>query len=204
MFTGIVREVGTVAASERSKGLVRLTVSAPRTAARVQRLESVAVNGVCLTVVDVRHGALVFEAIRETARVTTVGRWRSGSRVHLEPSLSLSDPLGGHLLFGHVDGIGMVVKRLSGAGGLTLELAVSPRLRRFLVPKGPVAVDGISLTVGRIPGASAVAIHLIPETIRQTTLGSRVVGDRVNVEIDYLAKLTWQYLNGRVGRDRRG
>ena len=195
MFTGIIREIGTVAALERSQGLIRLSVYAPKTASTVQRLESVAVNGVCLSVVDLRRGALVFEIIRETARLTTVGDLRAGERVNLEPSLSLVDRLSGHLVFGHVDGTGAVVKRRSQAGELILELRVPQTLRRFVVPKGPVAVDGVSLTVGRTPTRSTFTVHLIPETLRQTTLRVRKVGDRTNIEVDYFAKLVRQFLS---------
>ena len=124
MFTGIVRELGTVVRMERRNGLLRLGLSAPQTAARVQRLESVAVNGVCLSVVDVRGHTLTFELIRETQRLTTLGTLRSGDQVHVEPSLSLSDRLNGHILLGHVDGMGTVTKRRQLPGELVLEIRV--------------------------------------------------------------------------------
>jgi riboflavin synthase len=193
MFTGIIREIGTVARVERSNGVVRLTVSAPRTASRAQPLDSVSVNGVCLSVVRVRTGAMTFEVIPETHRATALGTLSRGSRVNLEPSLSVSDRLGGHLVFGHVDGVGTIAARRQRAGELAVEIRVAPALRRFLVPKGPVTVDGVSLTVGRRLAASRFTVHLIPETLRQTTLASRRVGDRVNLEIDYFAKLIWQF-----------
>jgi len=197
MFTGIVQELGTVARLERAKGLVRLAIQAPRTAARVQRVESVAVHGVCLSVVDVRPHALLFEVIPETLRLTTLGTLRAGSRVHLEPSLAVSDRLGGHILFGHVDGLGTVVRRRQRHGELALDIRVPPALRKFLVPKGPVAVDGVSLTVGDAPATSTFSIHLIPETLRRTTLGALQVGDRVNLELDHFAKLVHQFLRFR-------
>lgn len=199
MFTGIVRELGTVMRVERPDGLARLSVHAPQTASRVGRLESVAVNGVCLSVVDVRRHAMVFEVIPETQRLTTLGSLRSGARVHLEPSLSVTDRLHGHILFGHVDGVGTVVRRRERPGELVVEIRAAPQLRRFLVAKGPVAVDGVSLTVGHSPTASTFTVHLIPETLRQTTLGLRAAGDRVNIELDYLAKLVHQFLSHRTG-----
>lgn len=197
MFTGIIQELGTVVRAKRAKGLVRLTVSAPKIASTVGRLESVAVNGVCVSVVNVRHGTLTFEVVRETQQLTTLGALRAGHRVNLEPSLAVTDRLNGHFVFGHVDGMGTVLKRRQLAGELVLDIKVTPSLRKFLVPKGPVAVDGVSLTVGRTPGPSAFTVHLIPETLRQTTLASRAAGDRVNLELDYLAKLVAQFVRAR-------
>ncbi|MBI2104541.1 MAG: riboflavin synthase [Candidatus Omnitrophica bacterium] len=201
MFTGIVQELGTVADLSRRKGLVRLAIQAPNTASRVRRAESVAVHGVCLSVIDLRPGTLVFEAIPETLRLTSLGSLRAGSRVHLEPSLSVSDRLGGHILFGHVDGVGTVVRRRQRPGELALDIRVPPALRKFLVPKGPVAVDGVSLTVGGSPTASTFSIHLIPETLRLTTLGAAQAGDRVNLELDHFAKLVHQFLRFRNHRE---
>ena len=194
MFTGIIQELGTVVRTERAKGLVRLTVHAPKTAAKVQHLESVAVNGVCLSVVQLRPELMMFEIIRETQRLTTLGGLRRGDRVHLEPSLSIADRLSGHIVFGHIDGLGAVTKRRVLPGETRLELRVPSSLRKFIISQGAVAVDGVSLTVGRSVGASRFTIHVIPETLRQTTLGDRRVGDRVNVELDYLAKLVWQFV----------
>ena len=197
MFTGIVQELGVVGRVERSKGLTRLSVHAPKTAGRVGRLESVAVNGVCLSVVDLRGQTMDFEVIPETQRLTTLGTVRAGEQVHLEPSLSVADRLSGHLVFGHVDALGTVVKRRQAAGELVVEIRVSPSVRKLLVPKGPVAVDGVSLTVGAAPTASTFTVHLIPETLRHTTLSIRQVGERVNVELDYFAKLLRQWLKTR-------
>lgn len=198
MFTGIIRELGTVVRMERRNGLLRLGLSAPQTATGVQRLESVAVNGVCLSVVDVRQHTLTFELIRETQRLTTLGTLRSGDQVHVEPSLTLTDRLNGHILLGHVDGMGAVVRRRQVGGELVMEIRVGAGLRKFLVPKGPVALDGVSLTVGQALTASTLTVHLIPETLRQTILRSRRVRDHVNVEVDYFAKLVHQFLNARV------
>ncbi|MBI4596821.1 MAG: riboflavin synthase [Candidatus Omnitrophica bacterium] len=197
MFTGIVQEIGTVVKRQASRGVVRLTIQAPKTAARVRPLESVAVNGACLSVVAVARGALAFEMIPETQRLTTLGALRIGDPVNLEPSLSLTDRLNGHVVLGHVDGVGRVIKRQQRRGELVLTIRVAPPLRRLLVPKGPVTVDGVSLTVGQRLTASSCAVHLIPETLRRTTLRCREVGDVVNIELDYLAKLVAQVLVSR-------
>lgn len=197
MFTGIIREIGTIAKVQRSAGLLRLTVTAPKTSALVQPMESVAVNGICLSATQVRGGAMTFEIIGETQRLTTLAALRSGSRVHLEPSLSVTDRLSGHLLLGHVDGTGTIASRRQRTGELILSVRVSPRLRSWLVPKGPVAIDGVSLTVGQALGGSIFPVHLIPETLRRTTLGEREVGERLNIEIDYIAKLVRQFVHQR-------
>ena len=194
MFTGIIRELGTVARVERSKGFMRLTIQASKVASSVQVLESVAVNGVCLSVVSQREGTMTFEIIPETQHLTTLARLRPGERVNLEPSLRLVDRLSGHLVFGHVDGVGTIKKRRESPGELALHVRVTQALNRFLVPKGAVALDGVSLTIGQTLRDSIFTVHLIPETLRHTTLGACQVGDCVNVELDYFSKLTWQFL----------
>lgn len=200
MFTGIIREMGVVARTERRRGLLRLVIVAPKTAAAVEPLESVAVHGVCLSVVAVRHGALAFDVIPETQRLTTLGALRAGARVHLEPSLTVTDRLNGHVLFGHVDGMGTVVRRGRAGEAWHLDLRVPPALRRYLVPKGPIAIDGVSLTLGNRLGPTQATVHLIPETMRQTALATLARGSRVNVEVDYFAKVVRQWLGPRRWR----
>lgn len=193
MFTGIIREIGTIQSMKTAKGLVRLTLYAPKTAFHVKRMESIAVNGVCLTVIEHRTDELTFEMIPQTRRLTALCFLGIGDRVNVEPSLAVSDRLNGHLVFGHVDGMGRVVKRKQSRGELTLTIRVPARLRRLLVSKAPIAVNGVSLTVGQRLGALTFPIHLIPETLRQTTLGGLKVGDRVNIEADYIAKLLQEF-----------
>ena len=199
MFTGIIQEIGTVERVERRNGVTRLRIRAARAAARVQPLESIAINGTCLTAVRVGQGALTFEIIQKTRGLTTAGALRPGQRVNVEPSLSLADRIGGHLLLGHVDGCGTVIRRIQRAGELVLEIRVPEGVRRLLVPNGPVAVDGVSLTVGPRLTASTFRVHLIPETLRQTILRGAQSGQRVNVEVDYLAKLVRQFVGSRRG-----
>ena len=189
MFTGIVQELGTVTAVTRGRAVDRLTIQAPKTSAGLQVGESVAVNGVCLSVVRLRDGLLTFETIPETRRLTTLGTLAAGHRVNLERSLSLSDRLNGHVVLGHVDGIGRVMQCRRRAGEIALEVQIDRSLRRFLVPKGPIALDGVSLTVGARVSPSSFSVFLIPETMRKTTLTARRAGERVNLEMDYFAKL---------------
>ncbi len=195
MFTGIIQEVGTVAHVERTKGLTRVAIYAPTIAFQVHPLESVAVNGVCLTVVNIRQSVLSFEMIPETQRLTTLGQVRRGDTVNLEPSLRVCDRLNGHLVLGHVDGMGTVQRRRQRASELVVDIRISNRIRGLLVPKGPVTVEGISLTVGATLTPSTFSIHIIPETLRQTTLRAWTVGHRVNIELDYVAKLLYQFVH---------
>jgi riboflavin synthase len=190
MFTGIVQELGTVVDVRRTNQLHRLTIQAPKTVDRLGLGESVAVNGVCLSVVRVRDGSMSVEVIPETSRLTNLGKLSVGNRVNLERSLALSDRLNGHLVLGHVDGMGRIARLAKAAGEVVLEIRVEPALRRYVVPKGSVAVDGVSLTVGARLARNGFSVFLIPTTIQRTTLGLRRAGDLVNIEVDYLAKLT--------------
>jgi riboflavin synthase len=197
MFTGLVQELGTVVEARRGREVDRLRVRAPKTAQGLALGESVAVSGVCLSVVEMRAGTLTFEAIAETRRRTTIGRLKAGDQVNVERSLTLADRLGGHLVFGHVDGVGRVVRRADTAGQVALHIQVDRELRRYLVPKGPITVDGVSLTLGPTVTAQGFAIFLIPETLRKTTLGLLERGSPVNIEIDYVAKLLAQFVKQR-------
>ncbi|HET7046123.1 MAG TPA: riboflavin synthase [Gaiellaceae bacterium] len=182
MFTGIVRELGRVQAVEAVDGSVRLAVEAPQTAAQASIGDSVAVAGVCLTVVAVEEGRLAFDAVPETLRRSSLGRLEPGSRVNLEPSLRVGEPLGGHVVQGHVDGVG-AVRSL----GDPTWLDAPPELLRYCAEKGSIAVEGCSLTIAELDGAG-FAVALIPHTLEVTTLGALEAGDPVNLEVDVLAK----------------
>lgn len=188
MFTGLVREIGTLTAVARRGGISVLTLDAPLTAPGLEIGDSLAVNGICLTVVARRAAAVTVEAVAETRRVTTLGDWRAGRRLHLEPALRAGDALGGHLVQGHVDGVGRVASVLREGGGRTLAIAPPPELSRWLAPKGAIAVDGVSLTLGPGPFASTFDVHLIPHTLAATLFGAARRGDRVNLEADALMK----------------
>ena len=189
MFTGLIRELGVLTRLRHGAGTLQLEVDAPRLSRQVAPTDSVAVNGVCLTVTGVRRGRVSFDVIPETRARTALSRLRPGDRVHLEPSLTLADRLNGHIMLGHVDGVGRVVRRLKRPGMLVVTIQADAAVRRWLVPKGPVAVDGVSLTVGPTIRRGRFMVFLIPETLRRTTLGDRRVGDLFNLEADYVAKL---------------
>jgi riboflavin synthase len=187
MFTGLVEEVGTVAAVEGDAAAARLTLRAPGVREGLAIGDSVAVNGACLTVVDLTGDGFGVDAVAETLRRTTTGALRAGDTVNLERALRLGDRLGGHLVQGHVDGTGVVAAVTPDGEGVQLRVAAGDDLLRYVVEKGSITVDGVSLTVAaRPPGAFTVA--LIPHTIAATTLGPRAEGRTVNLEVDLLAK----------------
>jgi riboflavin synthase len=194
MFTGIVEALGWVDAVRGTHGGRRLTVTVPDEPAwRLSLGESVAVSGVCLTVVDSAPGALGFDLAEETLRVTTLGGLGPGDPVNLERPLRLDGRLGGHLVLGHVDGVGRVLGVRPEGDGTRVDVEVPARLRPLLIPKGSVAVDGVSLTVAALED-DAFAVALIPHTLAVTTLGQRRGGDPVNLEMDVIGKYVRGFL----------
>ena len=188
MFTGIVMAAGRVVAAEDRGGDVEIGVEGPGAVIQPLRVgDSIAVSGVCLTVT--RRGADSFYAdvSRETLDKTTLGRLRAGSRVNLEPCLRAGDPLGGHLVSGHVDAVGELVEVRQDARSWRMRFALPAALARFVAAKGSICVDGVSLTVNEA-GARTFDVNVIPHTHQATTLGERVAGDAVNIEIDAIAR----------------
>ncbi|MGZ4380281.1 MAG: riboflavin synthase [Gaiellaceae bacterium] len=187
MFTGIVRERGRVASIVGGADGARLRVVAPQTAAQTVVGDSVAINGVCLTATAVTDGELAFDAVAETLRRTSLGRLEPGAEVNLEPALRAGEPLGGHIVQGHVDGVGRVRSLEPAGDGAELTVEAAPEILRYCVEKGSITVDGVSLTVASLAG-DAFSIALIPHTLAETTLSRLVPGDEVNLEVDVLAK----------------
>lgn len=187
MFTGIVRERGRVAGVDGGAGGVRLRIEAPWTAAAVAVGDSVAVGGVCLTVVEVREGELAFDAVPETLSRTALGGLAAGDEVNVEPALRAGEPLGGHLMQGHVDGVGRVRSVEPEGGGSRIWVDAPADVLRYCVEKGSIAVDGTSLTVAALDDVG-FAVALIPHTLAVTTLGALAPGAEVNLEADVLAK----------------
>jgi riboflavin synthase len=183
MFTGLVREVGTVASMVNG----RLTIAAPETARGVQLGDSVAIDGVCLTVVACGDSALSFDAVPETLSRTALGTLDQGSRVNLEPALRAGDPLGGHYVQGHVDGVGAVRSVEAEGEGRRVRFEAPAALLRYIVEKGSIAVQGTSLTVAAVD-ETGFEVALIPHTLQATTLGALVPEQPVNLETDVLAK----------------
>jgi riboflavin synthase len=183
VFTGIVRELGAVEGIQESATGVRLLVRAPETAAAAAVGDSVAVNGVCLTAVAADDGVLAFDAVPETLRRSSLGRLSAGARVNVEPALRAGEPLGGHFVQGHVDGVGRV-RRADPEG---LEIEAGGEILRYCVEKGSIAVEGVSLTIASL-GEDSFTVALVPHTREVTTLGALAEGDDVNLEVDVLAK----------------
>jgi riboflavin synthase len=183
MFTGIVRELGTVEAVEEGGGVVRLSVRAPETAARTDVGDSVSVNGVCLTAVAAADGVLAFDAVPETLRRSSLGRLEPGASVNVEPAVRAGEPLGGHIVQGHVDGVGRV-RRADEEG---LEIEAPGEILRYCVEKGSIAVEGVSLTIATL-GDETFGVALVPHTRQVTTLGAAAEGDELNLEVDLIAK----------------
>jgi riboflavin synthase len=193
VFTGLIGELGRVRSVERSPEGARLRIEAG-VASELHEGDSVAVNGVCLTATEVDSRAFAAEAMNETLARTSLGALDAGSSVNLELPLRAGDRLGGHLVQGHVDGLGTVVERLD--DGFAVRIGIEPPedLLRYVVQKGSIAVDGVSLTVADVDGRS-FTVSLIPETLERTSLGSVEPGTTVNLEVDVLAKYVEKAVN---------
>ena len=194
MFTGIVEEIGTV----RALGSGRLSVSAARVLERTGLGDSMAVNGACLTVSALDSASFTVDVMPETMRRTNLGLLRPGSSVNLERALMVGGRLGGHFVQGHVDATGKVMALKAEGDALIARFAAPPEVLRYVVEKGFVAVDGVSLTVVSFDGTS-LSVSLVGYTLKQTTLGSRRVGDAVNLEADIMAKYVEKTGQGRGG-----
>jgi riboflavin synthase len=183
----LIREVGDVVSLDGGDAGVRLVIAAPETAAKAALGDSVSIDGVCLTVVDVGDGRLAFDAVPETLARSSLQTLEQGSRVNLEPALRAGDPLGGHYVQGHVDGVGNVRSVESEGDGCRIWFDAKPSELRYVVEKGSIAVQGTSLTVAAVD-ETGFAVALIPHTLEATTLGALTPGSQVNLEADVLAK----------------
>src|SRR5512143_446456 len=193
MFTGLIQDVGKIQAVEPAGGGVRLTLSTRLDPAFLKIGDSVSVDGVCLTVVRMSGTAFTVEVSPETLRRSTLSAARQGDRVNLETALKMSDPLGGHLVSGHVDGTGEILEVILEGNSWRYRFGVPREISRYLVEKGSVAVDGISLTVAEC-GDREFRVSVIPHTAQSTTLGKKKPGDWVNVENDIIAKYVEKFV----------
>jgi riboflavin synthase len=186
MFTGLIQGLGRVSGAEHSADGVRLAISTPL-AAELDEGDSVAVNGVCLTATGIDRGGFVAEVMNETLTRSSLGRLETGAEVNLELPLRASDRLGGHIVQGHVDGLGAVLEVTEDGFARRVRIGAPESVLRYVVAKGSIAIDGVSLTVADLDSES-FTVSLIPETLQRTNLGSAEPGARVNLEVDVLAK----------------
>jgi riboflavin synthase len=196
MFTGIIEEMGNVATIETRPDGARLRIRAGVLIEGARIGESIAVSGVCLTMVAVASGEFAADLAAETLRRTTLGQLQPGDPVNLERPLRLDQRLGGHIVQGHVDGVGAVASVKTEGDGIWMEIDAPPTLAPYIAEKGSIAVDGISLTVAGISEGGRFAVALIPHTLTVTTLGRMSAGDGVNLEVDILAKYVERLLEG--------
>lgn len=194
MFTGLVEEVGCVDALEQLGDAVRLTVRGPLVTEDAAPGDSIAVDGVCLTVVDIADGAFTADVMKETLDRSRLGSYQPGARVNLERALAAGARLGGHIVQGHVDGVGELVARTPSEHWDVLRFTLPQALSRYVVEKGSIAINGTSLTVSAV-GEDFVEVSLIPTTLDETTFGQLTVGAPVNFEVDVVAK----YVENMVG-----
>jgi riboflavin synthase len=202
MFTGIVEELGEVAGIEHRGDAARLTIRGSTEDTSLG--ESIAVNGVCLTVTDIMDGTFTADVMGETLDRSGLGSLAPGAPVNLERSVRLADRLGGHLVQGHVDATAAIVSRTPAAHWDQVRISLPGKISRYVVEKGSIAVDGISLTVSALSRAGEAEawfeVCLIPETLKRTTLGVREPGDTVNLEVDVIAKYVERLLSGANGK----
>jgi riboflavin synthase len=187
VFTGIVRERGRLVSLNGGADGAELVVEAPQTAAGTNVGDSVALDGVCLTATDVSDGRIAFHAVAETLRRSTLAALEPGAEVNVEPALKAGEPLGGHYVQGHVDGVGRITRADPEGDGVRLRVEASPELLRYCVPKGSIAVQGVSLTIAALDD-DGFEIALVPHTLTATTLADLQPGAPVNLEVDVLAK----------------
>ncbi len=197
MFTGIVEELGVVETLVDQEDAVRLTVRGPHVMADARLGDSIAVNGCCLTVAERDQETFTADVMRETLEKTSLGELGAGDRVNLERAVTPQTRLGGHIVQGHVDGTGEILARRPSEHWEVVEIGLPAAVARYLVAKGSITVDGISLTVVDVDDSS-FTVSLIPETLARTTLGLKRVGDRVNLEVDVVAKYVERLLAPRA------
>ena len=200
MFTGIVEELGTIARLDRSRDSARLTVRGPLVTSDATHGASIAVNGVCLTVMAHADGEFTVDVMAETLSRSSLGSLRPGDRVNLERAMAAGGRFGGHVVQGHVDGTAQILERVPGDRWELVRLSLPATLARYVVEKGSITVDGVSLTVASIDDTS-FTVSLIPTTLDLTTLGHKGIGDLVNLEVDVLAKYVERLMSAPTAKD---
>lgn len=202
MFTGLILEMGEISSFKKRSGGAILSLKANEVASTAKKGDSISVNGVCLTVVSKNNNTLSFDLSEETLRCTNLGSLKTGDIVNLEPSLSPDSKIGGHFVTGHVDAAGRIRSKVNIGDMMKVEIKAPANIINFLVEKGSVTVDGISLTIVDIL-KDGFTVVIIPHTANLTTIGFKVPGDTVNIEVDILGKYVARFLNRDGNRDSR-
>ncbi|MAF68161.1 MAG: riboflavin synthase [Micavibrio sp.] len=197
MFTGLVRDVGEITGFERQGDNIRITISSNLPQNTYQLGSSILCSGICLTVVEFGEGRFVMEVSPETVEKTNISSWNVGTKINLEPSLCMGDELGGHLVFGHVDALATITELNEDGDSWRFTFEVPENLKSYFASKGSVSLDGISLTVNEV-NDNRFGVCIIPHTWTHTTLSERKVGDKVNLEVDMLARYVARMLEGRA------
>lgn len=196
MFTGIIEELGKVVAIEQQPDAVRLTIAGPTVVSDLHRGDSIAVSGTCLTAVEFNQDGFTADVMQETLKLTSLSGIKVGDPVNLERAMTAATRFGGHVVQGHVDGVGTVISREPSENWEWVRVQIPAELMKYVVFKGSITIDGVSLTVNEV-GEDFVGLSLIPETLRLTTLGTKQPGDKVNIEADVMAKHIERLLEAR-------
>ena len=202
MFTGLIQAVGEVSAITREETSARLEITSPEIAAQIAQGDSVSVNGVCLTIISFDNSKFAVDVMVQTLNLTSTGSLEVGSPVNLELATRTADRLGGHIVQGHVDGVATVSNISADSQWTRMDISIPKDLMRYVVAQGSICVEGVSLTVGELNDpADQISVWLIPETLAKTNLSKKAIGDKLNIEVDVLAKYV-ERLSAR-GQDRK-
>jgi len=198
MFTGLIEEIGTIENIVRQQDKINLSIKAKKILTDTKIDDSISINGICLTVVDIKTNSFAVQAVRETMQKSTIANWRKGEFVNLERAMKINDRLGGHIVQGHIDGIGTIDKITKLSDTLELEIILPTGKNAYTIEKGSIAIDGISLTIAK-KARDKIQIAVIPHTLNNTTLKDKKVNDKINIEFDFFAKYIQNYLDGTKG-----
>ena len=202
MFTGLIQAVGEVSAIKREETSARLEITSPEIAAQIAQGDSVSVNGVCLTVISFDKSKFAVDVMVQTLNLTSTGSLEVGSPVNLELATRTADRLGGHIVQGHVDGVATVSDISADSQWTRMDISIPKDLMRYVVAQGSICVEGVSLTVGELNDlADQISVWLIPETLAKTNLSKKAIGDKLNIEVDVLAKYVERLI--ARGQDRK-
>jgi len=198
MFTGLIEEIGTIENIVRQQDKINLSIKAKKILTDTKIDDSISINGICLTVVDIKTNSFAVQAVRETMQKSTIANWQKGEFVNLERAMKINDRLGGHIVQGHIDGIGTIDKITKLSDTLELEIILPTGKNAYTIEKGSIAIDGISLTIAK-KAKDKIRIAVIPHTLNNTTLKDKKVNDKINIEFDFFAKYIQNYLDGTKG-----